>query len=161
VTVGASAGGLEAFTQLLRALPDDLGMAFVFIQHLDPTHHSMLAELLSKSSSLPVIEAKNRAELQPNRVYVIPPNVRMGIFQNRLQLTPREEEHGLHLPTDFFMRSLAEERKDKAVGAVLSGTGSDGTLGYLNGATTTSRVASSATDRIIAAAFQISASHAG
>ena len=129
VAVGASAGGLEAFTQLLRGLPDHVGMAFVFIQHLDPTHHSMLAELLAKSSSLPVIEAKNRAELQPNHVYVIPPNVRMGILQNRLQLTPREPEHGLHLPIDFFMRSLAEERKEKAVGAVLSGTGSDGTLG--------------------------------
>jgi two-component system CheB/CheR fusion protein len=129
VAVGASAGGLEAFTQLLRGLPDNVGMAFVFIQHLDPTHHSMLAELLSKSSSLPVIEAKNRAELQPNCVYVIPPNVRMGILQNRLQLTPREAEHGLHLPVDFFMRSLAEERKEKAIGAVLSGTGSDGTLG--------------------------------
>jgi two-component system CheB/CheR fusion protein len=129
VAVGASAGGLEAFTQLLHGLPDNVGMAFVFIQHLDPTHHSMLAELLSKSSSLPVVEAKNRAELRPNCVYVIPPNVRMGILQNRLQLTPREQEHGLHLPIDFFMRSLAEERKDKAVGAVLSGTGSDGTLG--------------------------------
>ena len=129
VAVGASAGGLEAFTQLIRALPDDTGMAFVFIQHLDPTHHSMLAELLSKSSILPVVEARNRLELQPNRVYVIPPNIRMGILQNRLQLTPREEEHGLHLPIDFFMRSLAEERKDKALGAVLSGTGSDGTLG--------------------------------
>ena len=128
VAVGASAGGLEAFTQLLRSLPGDVGMAFVFIQHLDPTHHSMLAELLSKSSSLPVIEAKNRAELQPNCVYVIPPNVKMGILQNRLQLTPREEKH-LHLPIDFFMRSLAEERKEKAVGVVLSGTGSDGTLG--------------------------------
>ena len=104
-------------------------MAFVLVQHLDPTHRSMLAELLAKSSSLPVIEAKNRAELQPNQVYVIPPNVRMGIVQNRLQLTPREEDHGLHLPIDFFMRSLAEERKDKAVGVVLSGTGSDGTLG--------------------------------
>ena len=129
VAVGASAGGLEAFTQLLRGLPDNVGMAFVLVQHLDPTHHSMLPELLAKSSSLPVIEARNRAELQPNRVYVIPPNVRMGILQNRLQLTPREQEHGLHLPIDFFMRSLAEDRKDKAVGVVLSGTGSDGTLG--------------------------------
>ena len=129
VAVGASAGGLEAFTRLIRVLPDKTGMAFVLVQHLDPTHHSMLTELLAKSSSLPVIEAKNQAELQPNFVYVIPPNVRMGILQNRLHLTPREEENGLHLPIDFFMRSLVEERKDKAVGVVLSGTGSDGTLG--------------------------------
>lgn len=129
VAVGASAGGLEAFTQLLRGIPDHVGMAFVFIQHLDPTHHSMLAELLSKSSSLPVVEAKHRAVVEPDCVYVIPPNVRMGILQNRLQLSPREQEHRLHLPIDFFMRSLAEERREKAVGAVLSGTGSDGTLG--------------------------------
>lgn len=128
VAVGASAGGLEAFTQLIRVLPDKTGMAFILIQHLDRTHHSMLAELLAKSSSVPVIEAKNQAELQPNFVYVIPPNVRMGILQNRLHLTPREE-NGLHLPIDFFMRSLVEDRKDKAVGVVLSGTGSDGTLG--------------------------------
>ena len=129
VAIGASAGGLEAFTQLIRSLPSDTGMAFVFVQHLDPTHQSMLAQLLSKAASVPVIEAKNRAKLEPNRVYVIPPNVKMGILQNRLQLTPRKEDHGLHLPIDFFMRSLAEERKGKAVGVVLSGTGSDGTLG--------------------------------
>ncbi len=104
-------------------------MAFVFVQHLDPTHHSMLAELLSKSASIPVIEAKNAAELEPNHVYVIPPNVAMGILQGRLQLTPRKQDGGLHLPIDFFMRSLSEEQKSKAVGVVLSGTGSDGTLG--------------------------------
>ena len=129
VAIGASAGGLDAFTQLIRGLPEDTGMAFVFIQHLDPTHHSVLAELLSKATRIPVIEAKNRVQLEPNRVYVIPPNVRMEILQGRLQLTPREEDHGLHLPIDFFMRSLAEERKNRAVGVVLSGTGSDGTLG--------------------------------
>ena len=129
VAIGASAGGLEAFTQLVRTLPADTGMAYVFIQHLDPTHHSMLADLLSKAANVPVVEAKNGEELRANWVYVIPPNVRMGILQGRLQLTPRQEDHGLHLPIDFFMRSLAEERNDKAVGVVLSGTGSDGTLG--------------------------------
>ena len=129
VAIGASAGGLEAFTQLIRSLPNDTGMAFVFVQHLDPTHHSMLAELLSKASSIPVIEAKNGAKLEKNRVYVIPPNVKMEILQGRVQLTPRKEDQGPHLPIDFFMRSLAEERKGKAVGVVLSGTGSDGTLG--------------------------------
>ncbi len=129
VAIGASAGGLEAFTQLIQALPDDTGMAFVFVQHLDPTHHSMLAELLSKGASIPVIEANNAAELEPNHVYVIPPNVAMGILQGRLQLTPRKKDSGLHLPIDFFMRSLAEDQKGKAIGVVLSGTGSDGTLG--------------------------------
>ena len=129
VAIGASAGGLEAFTQLIRSLPNDTGMAFVFIQHLDPTHHSILAELLAKAASMPVVEAKNGVALEPNRVYVIPPNVQMGILQGRLQLTPRQEDHGVHLPIDFFMRSIAEERKSKAIGVILSGTGSDGTLG--------------------------------
>jgi len=129
VAIGASAGGLEAFTQLIRTLPNDTGMAFVFIQHLDPTHHSILAELLAKAASMPVVEAKNGVALEPNRVYVIPPNVQMGILKGRLQLTPRQEDHGVHLPINFFMRSLAEERKSKAVGVILSGTGSDGTLG--------------------------------
>ena len=129
VAIGASAGGLEAFTQLIRTLPNDTGMSFVLIQHLDPTHHSILAELLAKAASMPVVEAKNGVELEPNRVYVIPPNVQMGILQGHLQLTPRKEDHGVHLPIDFFMRSLAEERKSKAVGVILSGTGSDGTLG--------------------------------
>jgi two-component system CheB/CheR fusion protein len=129
VAIGASAGGLEAFSQLIRGLPDHTGMAFVFVQHLDPTHHSLLAELLSKAATIPVIEAKTGLELGPNCVYVIPPNVNMGISKGRLQLTPRTEERGHHLPIDFFMRSLAEECKNRAVGAVLSGTGSDGTLG--------------------------------
>ena len=129
VAIGASAGGLEAFTQLIRALPDNTGMAFVLIQHLDPTHHSLLPELLSKAARIPVVEAKNGADLQPNCVYVIPPNVKMEIIKGLLQLTPRKKDGGLHLPIDFFMRSLAEERKHRAVGVVLSGTGSDGTLG--------------------------------
>jgi len=120
---------LEAFTQLIQVLPDDTGMAFVFVQHLDPTHHSLLAELLSKAASIPVIEAEHAVELEPNHVYVIPPNVEMGILQGRLHLTPRKQDGGLHLPIDIFMRSLAEEQKSKAVGVVLSGTGSDGTLG--------------------------------
>src|ERR1700730_4943260 len=127
VAIGASAGGLEAFTQLIRALPDNTGMAFVLIQHLDPTHHSLLAELLSKAARIPVVEAKNGADLQPNCVYVIPPNVKMEILKGRLQLSPRKKGGRFHfLPIDFFMRSLAEERKRRAVGVVLSGTGSLG-----------------------------------
>ncbi len=129
VAIGASAGGLEAFTQLLHALPDNTGMAFVCIQHLDPTHHSMLSELLAKATSIPVIEAKNGTEVKPNHVYVIPPNVNMGILQRRLQLTPRTEGPGLHTPVDFFMRSLAQARNSRSIGVVLSGTASDGTRG--------------------------------
>jgi two-component system, chemotaxis family, CheB/CheR fusion protein len=129
VAVGASAGGLEAFTQLLRSLPGDTGMAFVFIQHLDPRHHSVLAELLAKETEMPVVEAKNGTPVKPNHVSVIPPNVNMGILGRRLQLTPRAEKPGLHAPIDFFMQSLAEARNSRSIGVVLSGTASDGTRG--------------------------------
>ena len=129
VAVGASAGGLEAFSQLLRALPNNTGMAFVFIQHLDPKHHSMLSELLAKTSNMPVLEAKNGTGVKPNHVYVIPPNVDMGINGRRLQLTPRAAAPTLHTPIDFFMRSLAEGRDQRSIGVVLSGTASDGTRG--------------------------------
>jgi two-component system CheB/CheR fusion protein len=96
VAVGASAGGLEAFSQLLHALPNNTGMAFVFIQHLDPKHHSVLSELLAKTATMPVLEAANGTAVKPNHVYVIPPNVNMGIRQHRLQLTPRAAAPGLH-----------------------------------------------------------------
>lgn len=129
VAVGASAGGLEAFTELLHALPNNTGLAFVFIQHLDPTHHSVLAELLARNSSMPVIEAKDGMAVEPNHAYVIPPNVNMGIAQRRLQLTPRGTAPWPHTPIDFFMQSLAEARNSRSIGVVLSGTASDGTRG--------------------------------
>jgi two-component system, chemotaxis family, CheB/CheR fusion protein len=129
VAVGASAGGLEAFTELLHFLPNNTGMAFVLIQHLDPKHHSMLAEILSKATSMPVVEAKNGTRVEPDHIYVIPPNVRMEIAERRLQLTPRAEDQGQHTPIDFFMHSLAESRNSQAIGVVLSGTASDGTRG--------------------------------
>jgi len=129
VAVGASAGGLEAFTQLVRALPSNTGMAFVFIQHLDPKHQSMLSDLLARETKMPVVEAQNGTAVEPNHVYVIPPNVNMGILQRRLQLTPRAAEPGLHTPIDFFMRSLAEAQNSRSIGVVLSGTASDGTRG--------------------------------
>jgi two-component system CheB/CheR fusion protein len=129
VAVGASAGGLEAFNQLVRTIPANTGMAFVFIQHLDPKHHSMLSELLAKTANIPVREATNGMSIEPNHVYVIPPNVNMRISGRRLELTPRAAEAGLHTPIDFFMRSLAEERNSRSIGVVLSGTASDGTRG--------------------------------
>ena len=129
VAVGASAGGLEAFSQFLRTIPNNTGMAFVFIQHLDPKHHSMLSELLAKTANMPVLEAADETSIKPNHVYVIPPNVNMGIKRQRLQLTPRAATPGLHTPIDFFMRSLAEERNRRSIGVVLSGTASDGTRG--------------------------------
>ena len=129
VAVGASAGGLEAFTQFLQTLPDNTGMAFVFIQHLDPTHPSILSELLAKSSNMPVVEVKKSTTVQRNYVYVIPPNVNMAIARRRLQLSPRTAEPGRHTPIDFFMRSLADEENSGAIGVVLSGAGADGARG--------------------------------
>jgi two-component system CheB/CheR fusion protein len=129
VAIGASAGGLEAFTQLLPALPATTGMAFVLLQHLDPKHHSLLPELLAKNTTMPVAEAKHGTKVSPDHIYVIPPNVNLAIASGTLQLTPRSDAQGRHLPIDFFMRSLAEEQKSRAIGVVLSGTASDGTLG--------------------------------
>ncbi len=128
VGVGASAGGLEAFTQLLKNLPDDTGMAFVLIQHLDPHHDSKLHDLLARTTSIPVSEVTDGMAVRPNHVYIIPKHTNMVIAGGVLQLTPREETHQ-HLPIDFFFRSLAGDRQDQAIGIVLSGTGSDGTLG--------------------------------
>src|SRR6516164_1542591 len=129
VGVGASAGGLEAFTQMLRALPVDTGMAFVLVQHLAPTHASMLTEILSRATSMPVREAQDQMPVEPNHVYVIPPGTNMVISQGVLQLSPRTETRGQHRPIDPFFRSLAEDQGHKAIGVILSGTATDGTLG--------------------------------
>src|SRR5215468_2127302 len=129
VAIGASAGGIEAFTELIRALPSTTGMAFVLIQHLDPTHHSILTELLAKETVMRVREVSDGLPLQPNHVYVIPPNATMSISRRVLQIAPREETRGLHMSIDHFMRSLANEEGSRAIGVILSGSGSDGTLG--------------------------------
>lgn len=128
VGVGASAGGLDAFTQLLKGLPDDTGMAFVLVQHLAPSHPSALAEILSRATTMPVTEVQGEPEVEPNHVYVIPPDRSMIIVAGALQLLPREGR-GAHHPIDQFFRSLAEERQHRAIGVVLSGTANDGTLG--------------------------------
>lgn len=127
--IGASAGGLEAFSELARNLPTDTGIAFVLIQHLDPKHHSILTELVAKETSLAVSEVTDGMELNPNHVYVIPPNATMSLSNHTLRLSPRGEARGLHMPIDHFMRSLAEEQGDCAIGVILSGSGTDGTLG--------------------------------
>jgi two-component system CheB/CheR fusion protein len=127
--IGASAGGIEALTELMKVLPADTGMGFVLIQHLDPKHPSILAELLSKETAMRVQEVTHGTRVEPNHVYVIPPNTSMSISGRSLQLTPREESHGIHMSIDRFMRSLAEEQGDRAIGVVLSGSGTDGTRG--------------------------------
>ena len=129
VGIGASAGGLEAFTKLLEHLPPDTGMAFVLVQHLAPTKDSMLAELLSKATSMPVREVQDGMIVEPDHVYVIPPNTVLTVFHGKLRLLPRAEPHTQHMPVDSFFRSLAEDQGQNAVGVILSGTGSDGSLG--------------------------------
>ncbi|HYW19642.1 MAG TPA: chemotaxis protein CheB [Nodularia sp. (in: cyanobacteria)] len=129
VGMGASAGGLEAFRELLSHLPVDTGMAFVLIQHLSPHQKSLLTEILSRTTKMAVVEAENGMVVEANHVYVIPPNSMMTISQGILQLRPREKIRGFFMTVDTFFLSLAEERGNKAIGVVLSGGDSDGTKG--------------------------------
>ena len=125
---GASAGGLEAMTEVLHSLPAELGAAIVFIQHLDPKHSSMLTELLARTTRMPVQQVSDGIRIDPDRIYVIAPNTCIGIHNGRLVSQPRNP--GVpHMPIDFFFESLAGEQGSKAIGVVLSGTASDGTLG--------------------------------
>jgi two-component system CheB/CheR fusion protein len=129
VGIGASAGGLEAFTRLLQALPVDTGMAFVLVQHLAPTRASMLADIMSRATSMPVMEVHDEPRVAVNHVYVIPPGRDMIISRGILQLFPREAAAGQHRPIDLFFKSLAADQGQQAIGVVLSGTATDGTLG--------------------------------
>lgn len=129
VGLGASAGGLEAFEQFFRHVPADSGMAFVLVSHLDPSHASILTEILQRITTMPVVEAQDQLQTAPNCVYVIPPNRDMSIFHGALQLSIPTMPHGQRMPIDAFLRSLAEDMSEKAIGIVLSGTGTDGTLG--------------------------------
>jgi two-component system CheB/CheR fusion protein len=131
VAIGASAGGIEALTDLMNYLATDTGMAFVLVQHLDPKHHSILTELLARKTAMPVTEVTDGLSVEPDHVYVIPPNASMTISDHTLHLGPREESRGAHMPVDHFMRSLAEQKGNRAIGIILSGSGSDGTLGMV------------------------------
>ncbi len=128
VGVGASAGGLDALEKLFSNAPANNGLAFVVIQHLSPDYKSLMADLLAKRTAMPVQVAKDGIAIQPNHVYLIPPKKNMTIFHHKLYLTERESEQ-LHLPIDIFFRSLADDVGEKAIGIILSGTGSDGTRG--------------------------------
>ena len=129
VGVGASAGGLEAFSQLLGALPKDLGMAIVLVQHLAPQHESALPVLLAGVSPLPVVKVSEGMRVEANHVYVIPPNVQMEIAGGELHLNPRPSDRSQYTPVDFFLRSLADSLQDRAIAVILSGTASDGAGG--------------------------------
>ncbi len=129
VGVGASSGGLEAFTTLLAALPPDTGMGYVLVQHLDPGHESALTELLGRATTLPVHEVTNNLRVEPDHIYVIPPNTLMTIARGVLKLAPRRQGRGAARSIDHFLESLAQDQRERAIGVILSGNASDGTLG--------------------------------
>ncbi len=129
VGVGSSAGGVNALTSFLSKLPMNTGMAFVFIQHLDPTHDSQLLLILSRFTRLPILAADDGVELRPDHIYIITPNTSLAVTQGVLRTIPRNESPRPHLTIDFFFQSLAHARPGRAIGIVLSGTGTDGTLG--------------------------------
>lgn len=127
--IGASAGGLEALTQFLEHTPTDTGMAFVVVQHLDPTHKGMLPDLLQRTTRMKVVQVTDRVRVRPDRVYVIPPNRDLSLLHGTLHLLAPVAPRGLRLPIDSFFRSLAEDQRERSIGIILSGMGSDGTLG--------------------------------
>jgi len=129
VGIGASAGGLEALEKFLKRVPQGSGMAFVIVQHLDPTYKGIMPELLQRATTMEVFQVKDRTKVKPNRVYVIPPNKDMSILHGVLYLFEPTAARGLRLPIDFFLRSLAEDMQEQSIGVILSGMGSDGTLG--------------------------------
>jgi len=129
VGIGASAGGLEALELFLGKMPINIGMAFVVIQHLDPNYVGMMPELLQRVTLMKVLQASDWLKVQPNCIYVIPPNKSLSIQDGILHLSNPVETRGLRLPIDFFFRSLAEEQQEKSIGIILSGMGSDGSLG--------------------------------
>lgn len=129
VGIGASAGGLEAFEQFFTHMPGDSGMAFVLVPHLDPTHVSLMPDLLKKYAKMEVVTIEDGMKVQPNFVYVIPPNKDLAILHGTLQLIEPIKARGKRLPIDYFFRSLARDQGERAIGIILSGTGTDGTLG--------------------------------
>ncbi len=120
---------MEAFTQLLTALPLDIGMAFVLVQHLEAKHESLLARLLSKATQIPVTEVRQGTRVEPNHVYVIPANADLSLGDGALRILRRKTSASPHLPIDHFFRTLAESQGPRAIGVILSGTATDGTLG--------------------------------
>jgi two-component system, chemotaxis family, CheB/CheR fusion protein len=129
VGLGASAGGLEAFRQFLSAVPEQSGLSYVLVQHLDPNHESLLPELLARCTALPVRQAQDKMPIEADHVYLVPPNANLEIADSHIRLTPFAEPRGLRRPIDTFFKSLAGDQSENAAGIVLSGTGSDGTAG--------------------------------
>ncbi|MBN1310459.1 MAG: chemotaxis protein CheR, partial [Anaerolineae bacterium] len=129
IGLGASAGGLEAFEAFFKYTPPDSGLAFVLVQHLDPNHESILVDILKRATQMPVLQVIDGMTVQRDHIYVIPPNRDMALMNSTLHLLEPIEPRGFRMPIDYLFRSLAEEQRDRAIGIILSGTGSDGTLG--------------------------------
>ena len=129
VGIGASAGGLEATSALLKAVPSNLGMAFVVVPHLDPLRESAFSDILSRTTRMPVLDAKDQTRVEPNHVYVIPPNFEMTVAEGVLHLAHTGEHRMVRTTIDTFLRSLANDLGNYAIGVILSGTASDGTIG--------------------------------
>ena len=129
VGIGASAGGLETLETFFKAMPIDAGIGFVLVVHLDPTHISILPELLQKRTKMPVCQIEDGMPVEPDHVYVIPPNKDLTILRGTLHLIDQVQPRGANLPIDSFFRSLAQDQGRNAVCIILSGTGTDGTLG--------------------------------
>src|SRR4029077_12952045 len=129
VGIGASARGLDACRKFVNALPARNGMVFILIQHLDPTHESMMVDLLSGHTAMTVLQATNGMPLEPDHLYVIPPGTYLSVDNEPLPLSPPQARHGARLPFDFLLHSLANDVGARAICVVLSGTGADGTLG--------------------------------
>ncbi len=129
VGVGASAGGLEAFKRFFRNMPADSGLAFVLVQHLDPTHESLTAELIARCTAMPAVQVERDTAVAGDHIYVIPPNRYLRIENGILRLSTPPEPRGMRMAIDVFLRSLTADQQEKAIGIVLSGTGTDGTLG--------------------------------
>ncbi|MBF0204101.1 MAG: PAS domain-containing protein [Desulfamplus sp.] len=129
VGVGASAGGLEAIEDFFTHMPVKSGLAFIVIQHLSPDYKSLMVELLSKKTEIPVHRATDGIEVKPNNIYMIPPKKNLSIFHGKLILKEKDTTRGINLPIDIFLKSLAEDKADRSIAIILSGTGSDGTRG--------------------------------
>jgi two-component system CheB/CheR fusion protein len=120
---------LEALENFFHAVLEDSGASYVIVSHLDPDHGSILPELIQKKTAMKVNQASDNIRVEPNQVYIIPPNKEMTIFNGKLQLMERPTPRSITLPIDIFLRSLAQDKKEKAIAIILSGTGTDGTLG--------------------------------
>ena len=129
VGIGASAGGLDALEKFLLKVPEKSGMTFIIVQHLDPIHKSALVDILSRSTSMEVMEVEDGVKVLPDHVYIIPPNKDMSLLNGKLQLMDPIHPHGLRMPINYFFTSLAQDQKEKSIGIILSGYGTDGSIG--------------------------------